>query len=138
MRIDLGETLSAPPGRRTLLQRFAAITAAAGLLIGAAAGTAAADVSWVTIKQGADWAKFDANGYVTICDEEADGHGVYIYLKWETGEDRSYTDPGGADGVCAGTDATGDVPGVEYIKVCERINNWPDKCSHRSYITWGD
>jgi hypothetical protein len=122
-----------------LIRAAATAVMAAGLVIGASATPgAAAGGSWILVKQGADYGKFWDNGDFLICDEETDGNGVYLHYRNEEGDERKWTDGGGADGVCAGGDATDSIRTAHWFRVCERINNAPDKCSDKAYITWGD
>ncbi|QOV40933.1 hypothetical protein IM697_22695 [Streptomyces ferrugineus] len=125
--------------RGNLIRTAATAAMAAGLAIGASAAPgAAADRSYIVTKQGADWGQFYDDGEFLICDEEADGHGVYLQYRNEEGDTRSWTDSGGADGVCGSGDATDAISAAHWFRVCERINNRPDKCSDKAYITWGD
>ncbi|PAZ16197.1 hypothetical protein CLM62_09385 [Streptomyces sp. SA15] len=77
-------------------------------------------------------------GVVTVCDNEADGHGVYVKLTNEIGESRTWTDTGGSDGKCVTDDSYFAVNFIKWFRVCERINNLPDNCTEKVSITKGD
>ncbi|MCX5328197.1 hypothetical protein [Streptomyces sp. NBC_00140] len=104
----------------------------------ASTGTAHASTLVVFVKQGSDSGELRSNGWIEVCDKEADGHGAYMYLNTETGEDRKHFDRNGSAAGCSSDFLYADVPGLEYIKVCEQINNAPDKCSDRVNISYGD
>lgn len=84
------------------------------------------------------WGNAKAVGRVTVCDNEADGHGVYVKLMSEAGESLTWTDSGGSDGVCGTDDSYFAINFIRWFRVCERINNAPDSCTDKWYVTEGD
>jgi hypothetical protein len=128
---------------RMLLRTLATGAAATVIAVAAPAGTAnAAEANpFYYLKQGADSGKVEYDGGVTICDNEADGHQAYIKFWREAGDDTFWwNDSNGSASGCTKGD-WGDVTwrwNLDYFKVCERINNLPDKCTGKVYITWDD
>ncbi|GKQ40314.1 hypothetical protein [Streptomyces sp. A012304] len=132
------------PARRRWLQALTTCAAAGAVVLGLAAQPAAAIELIVWQAHGNDsgeleyWGNASAVGRVTVCDNEADGHGVYVQLMSEAGESLSWTDSGGSDGVCRTDDSYFAVNFIRWFRVCERINNWPDNCTDKVNITKGD
>ncbi|WBB57989.1 hypothetical protein O7599_20205 [Streptomyces sp. WMMC500] len=144
MRTNRVGTL-ARPVRRRRLQALATCVAAGALAVGlAAAPSSAASRLLVSQKHGSDignlryFGSYTSRGEVRICDNEADGRGVYIQLQNEAGESLSWTDEGGSDGVCEDSSSYFAINFIEWMRVCERINNWPDDCTDKISIRYGD
>lgn len=138
MRMNREHVVSRQSRKRKLLWRLATCAAATGLAVGATAGTANAGQILAYAQQGSDYGSLDIDGVATACDREADGRGVYTYVKMEYDEAWSVTDGNGSASGCTAADGTGMIYMVDYMKVCERINNLPDACSPKVYITEGD
>lgn len=141
MHITTNTGAKHPRRGRTLLRTLATAGAATAIAVAAPAGTAFGQESLYFVKQGADWGEVKHGGGVTICDKEADGHQAYIKFWREAGDETFWwNDSNGSASGCT----YGDWSSVtfrwnlDYFKVCERINNLPDKCSDKVYITWDD
>lgn len=118
--------------RRTLLSSLG-VTAAALTLAVSTAGSAHAATS--TLYQGSDWGRVSTSGDMRVCDEEADGRGVYMVVSWETGtdDDRTFRDSNGSASGCAGGYTTR--TDILNFKVCEVRNNLPDSCASK-WLYW--
>ncbi|GLX98555.1 hypothetical protein [Herbidospora sp. NBRC 101105] len=82
-----------------------------------------------TLYNGADRATFnDATGTFTVCDNENDGHRVYVYAKKLDGSETSKMyDPDSYGGGCGGgTIGRGRWNTWHF---CEDIPAWPDDCA---------
>ncbi|MEH0549167.1 hypothetical protein QA802_40805 [Streptomyces sp. B21-105] len=128
--------------RKRVTAAFLTTTAIAASLV-VAEPAAAADRPLVFQKHGSDvgelWAgNYNAAGRVVICDNEADGRGVYIQLQNEAGETLSWTDSSGSNGVCVTAGSYFVINFIEWMRVCERINNLPDNCTDKISIRYGD
>jgi hypothetical protein len=133
------------PVRRRWLQALTTCAAAGAIAVGLAAQPAAAASQLIVWQaHGSDSGELrysgDATWYgtVKVCDNEADGRGVYVQLMSEAGESMSWTDSGGSDGVCGYDDSYFAVNFIDWFRVCERINNLPDSCTSKVSITKGD
>ncbi|MFF0537109.1 hypothetical protein ACWDF1_11420 [Streptomyces coelicoflavus] len=132
------------PVRRRWLQALTTCAAAGAIAVGLAAQPAAALQMIAFTKHGSDIGELHAGdtglaGRVKVCDNEADGRGVYIQVMSEAGESKSWTDGGGSsDGVCGTAGSYFAINFIEWIRVCERINNRPDDCTSKLYIRTGD
>ena len=86
---------------------------------------ASADVSIMgTVYQGDDYAWSNGTD-VSVCDREADGHGVYGEFDLSSGSNATVRDPNGSASGCG----TNKFNRVVFFRVCEDLNNLPDPCS---------
>lgn len=123
------------PVRRRRLQALATCAAAAAITVGLSPAPAAA-VSLAFIKHGSDTGELLTNGDRVACDKEADGRAVYVQVNSEHNGLVKTTDSTGADGVCVKNSSSWqlDPDYIEWIRVCEKINNWPDDCTDKLYL----
>lgn len=100
------------------------------------AGTAWAIVD--TIRQGSDSSTWDRSAHkFTVCDNESDGHQVYVYFEKVQGQTSSPVyDPDSYGGGCGGGTLTSS-PSNQWDKwiLCEDIPFWPDDCTYGG-LSW--
>lgn len=84
-----------------------------------------------TVYQGRDMAQTrDYNRQVRVCDRERDGNGAYTQFVVRGGATGWRYDRNGSRYGCTWTGRF--YNGIYSHRVCERINNWPNRCS--SYV----
>ena len=112
---------------------IAAVGIGSALAIGGLA--APAQASSARVYQGDDYAEWDNDTssfgeYVTVCDRERDGNGVYVKVWLDDGYDE-FSDGNGSASPCS--NRRYEFGSVGSIQVCE--DEWgPDWCSERRYI----